>query len=185
MGLKAELKQIVGLYNSVKKDTEDKIQAIKNDGRYSEEYKQDLIKAENGKLENHRIDLNNRAAEIVNKVKSRLVGSKKPIEKDLSFELRLNNTLKTIELAGKNMNTEELSQLVEPFKDDYVTMRSLFNIFRELGINTDGVIPVDGVESQINSIEALSKDFLDSLRHGDNMRMSISLAMIPDNIGEE
>lgn len=159
---------------------------------YAEDYKKQLIEKAKVEYDNQKADMINSAAGLINSAKQKLLDSKKPIVKDLAFELRLNNTLKTIELAGKDMGKDELKTLVEPFKDDYGTMKSLFHIFRSQGMDTDDIIPnngkdyLDGIDYQVKDLEDKGHSILDGLKYDNSLGMSIAVSMLPDDTeGEE
>jgi ribosomal protein L17 len=172
--------------NESKNSSENKIKAIEESNQYSEEYKKQLIQEEKEKFTNERFTLRDEVQKLIESTKKQLLDSRKPMTKDLTFEVRLNNALKSIELAGKNMNQDELKALVEPFTGDYLTNRTFFNIFKTMGLKTDGVILLDGIEEQITALDNVKNDLMDSIKYGNILKMSIAAEFLPsDTEGDE
>lgn len=182
MALKSELKQYIKKYIDLKNIRDSKIKEIEKSEMYSGEYKKQLIEQENDKFANLKKEIRTSASSLIDSSKQRLLDKKKPIVKDLAFELRLNNALKTIELAGKDMSKDELKQIVEPFKDDYGTTKSLFHIFRAQGIEVEGVLPVDDIDQKVNAIDNFGYGLINAMDYDNGLQMSIATSMIPEDI---
>lgn len=186
MGLKANIKGYLVKYGELKNARDNKIKEIKKSEVYSDEYKKQLIEKEQDNFTKMRLEIRTSMETLINGSKQKLSDRKKPISKDLAFELRLNNTLKTIELAGKNLNKEELKGLVEPFKADYGTMQSLFKILRTQDIETDDIIPPFEVDYKINELDRNGYDLLNAMDHDNVLQMSVAASMFADDSeGEE
>lgn len=181
MGLKTDIKGYLLKIDVFKNVRDEKVKEIKKSEVYAEEYKKELIKKENDTYTNAKAEIRNSIVKCISDSKQKLIDKKKPIVKDLAFELRLNNALKTIELAGKSINKEDLQQLVEPFKDDYTTTKSLFNILSAQGINTEGIIQPDDINGKVDLIQTLERDFLDALDHDLSLQTSIGVSYFPDD----
>ncbi|ERI92143.1 hypothetical protein HMPREF1982_02684 [Clostridiales bacterium oral taxon 876 str. F0540] len=182
MGLKINLGQVVSNYKQLKDELDNKIKAIQNNGQYSEEYKNELIMQEKAKFSAQKDEIKNSAVSLIEDSKQKLQDKKKSVVKDLAFELRLNNALKTIELGGKFLGKEELKNIIEPFKDDYGTIQSLFQIFRKMNIDTDDIIPTDGIEYQIKDLEDKAKAVIEGITYDNNMGMVIAISMMSDDV---
>jgi hypothetical protein len=182
MGLKSELKQYIKKYSDLKNIRDSKIKEIEKSEMYSDEYRKQLIEKEQENFANLKKEISISASSLIDASKQKLLDKKKPIAKDLSFELRLNNALKTIELAGKDMSKDELKQIVEPFKDDYGTTKSLFHIFRSQNIDIEGVLPVDDIDQKVNAIDNFGYGVINAMDYDNGLQVSIAASMMPEDI---
>lgn len=180
MKIKSEVKSRLKQLNELKTASENKIKEIEKSTQYSEAYKKQLIQQENEKLSNERFKLRDEVSTLIDSTKKELLDRRKSVPRDLTFEVRLNNALKSIELAGKNMNQNELKAIVEPFKEDYFTNRTFFNVFRAMGINTEGVIPTDGIDSQVATLDNVKNDLIDYIKYGNVLHASIAAELLPE-----
>ena len=181
MKIKSNIKSILKKLNESKAASENKIKEIKDSEKYAEDYKVKLIQDEKQNFANERFKIRDEVAGLIETTKKELLDTRKPMARDLTFEVRLSNALKAIELAGKNMNKGELKAIVEPFEKDYSTVRTFFNVFRTMGINTEGVIPVDGIDQQINTLDNIKNDLMDSLKYDNTFQASVAAGLLPED----
>lgn len=181
MGIKSDLNLTLKNYTQIKIMADENINKFQKSERYSEDYKNQLIAEEKAKFAYQKEEIRKSIVELIDKNKKKLEDSRKPIVKDLAFELRLNNVLKIIEIAGKDMGQNELRDLVEPFKDDYGTIKSIDRILRAQGINSTEVIPMDGVDYNISELDKTGSSLLHSIYTDNALGMAIAVSMLPDD----
>lgn len=186
MGLKTDLKQIIRVYGEHENNIKKKIDDIKKDEKWSDEYKKRLIEnVKKSGIEGKR-KMYEAAIKSINDYKENLLNSRRPIKKDYAFELRLNNALKMVELAGKEMKPEELTRIVEPFKEDFGTMQMLRHVFNAQGIKSHEIIPLDNIDSQIEKIDYVGKIVAHCLHPEvepegtEKLSMSVAVEMLGD-----
>lgn len=158
MGYKEQLKQIVNKINALKETIKKKKEEITKSEKYSEEYKILLIKEVKEEAKEMQEELTKEALKVIEEAKKQILSERTNVEKDINFNLNLNNTLKILEMVGADMRIEEVKTLVQPFEKDYQTMQILRHIFIKYEIKgIDKIFAKDTVDSRIEALENLSK----------------------------
>lgn len=185
MGFKEQIKNVLKDFNQLKNRYDLEKRNIKNNGMYSDEYKNELIKKTKLEFMKQQEYLKNEALNITCTTKQKLLNSKTRADKNQTFEVGLSNALKVLETVGADMETEELRELIEPFKKDYYTMKILRKIFVKNNLKgTQEIFGIDNIDHNISVIEALEKDisyvFNSDIEKANSMKLSIAIEMMED-----
>ncbi|MDB2160468.1 hypothetical protein PMX22_11690 [Clostridium butyricum] len=186
MTYKEKLKQILTQFNLLKDTLKKKIDEISLSQKYSEEYKIELIKQAKEQIKDTQEQLTNEALKVIEEAKNKILGEKTNANKDQGFDLKLNNTLKILEMIGHDLDIETLNSLVHPFRDDYYTMKVLRTLFIAKGM-TKGINEIFGnntIDSRIQSLDELSRiishSFFGDIENTDTLKVTIALNYISD-----
>lgn len=185
MGYKDQLKQILTQFNLLKDTLKKKIDEISLSQKYSEEYKIQLINEAKEEIKGTQEQLTNEALRVIEEAKNGILGEKTNASKDQSFDLKLNNTLKILEMVGADLDIEELNSLVQPFKADYYTMKILRVIFAKGMINgINEIFGYDNIDSRIQVLDDLgrtiSHTFFGDIENANTLSVSIALNYISE-----
>ncbi|MDU1412695.1 MAG: hypothetical protein E6929_07765 [Clostridium sp.] len=180
MNYKEQLKAVFNKFIHLKNNIEVTIKAINADERYASDYKNNLIETEKRNAQVQQQELSKEAVGIILNAKNELLKGKKSMEKDQAFDIKLSNTLKIIESIGQDMNVEELQELVNPFKDDYQTMKILRRIFVKGDLKgIQEIFGIDKIDHNISMLNDLEKRIVNTFS-GDIMKantMALSIAL--------
>ncbi|MFR0048475.1 MAG: hypothetical protein ACLRWO_18330 [Clostridium butyricum] len=186
MTYKERLKQILTQFNLLKDTLKKKIDEISLSQKYSEEYKIELIKQAKEQIKDTQEQLTNEALKVIEEAKNKILGEKTNANKDQGFDLKLNNTLKILEMIGHDLDIETLNSLVHPFRDDYYTMKVLRALFIAKGM-TKGINEIFGnntIDSRIQSLDELSRiishSFFGDIENTDTLKVTIALNYISE-----
>ena len=183
MGYKEKLKQILNQFNLLKDTLKKKIDEISKSDKYSEEYKIQLINQAKEEVKATQDQLTKEAMKVIEDAKNKILGEKATVNKDQSFDLKLNNTLKILEMIGADLNLEELNALIQPFKDDYYTMKILRVIFVKGGMKgINEIFGYDTIDSRLQSLDELGRTishvFFGDIESANTLQVSIALNYI-------
>jgi len=185
MGYKAKLKNIIQQFNQLKETAMNQIKAIRESQNYTSEYKDQLISIAKEDTIKHQNSIAKEALEIIEAAKNEILKGKTAAEKDQSFDLKLNNALKVLEMVGSDMTIEDLKNLIDPFKEDYHTMKILRSIFIKGGIKgIDEIFGCDTIDHRVSKLDELDR-YIEQTFNGDieivnTMKLSICLDMMID-----
>jgi hypothetical protein len=119
--IKKRIKAAIEAYKKENKELKEQIDAWKKDTIYSNEYKQTNIEKLQEKLKENNIKHKEEVKSILAEEKKTVFGE--PATKPADYQVQISNALKFIELAGDTLNEERAIKILEPFKDDYETMK--------------------------------------------------------------
>lgn len=180
MGYKKQLSQVIKKLNALKELQKNKINEIKESGKYSEEGKAEFIRLAREEVKGQQEEFKNEALRIIETAKNATLSRKKSVTKDQNFNIQLSNALTVLNTVGKDMSVEELKVLVEPFKEDYYTMQML----RKTVINNDikgqnEIFEKDNIESDLEVLEEIEKEiphtFFGDIDQANTMKLSIAM----------
>lgn len=180
MGYKKQLSQVIKKLNALKELQKNKINEIKESGKYSEEGKAEFIRLAREEVKGKQEEFKNEALRIIETAKNATLSRKKSVTKDQNFNIQLSNALTVLNTVGKDMSVEELKVLVEPFKEDYYTMQML----RKTVINNDikgqnEIFEKDNIESDLEVLEEIEKEiphtFFGDIDQANTMKLSIAM----------
>ncbi len=185
MGFKEQIKNVLKEFNQLKNRYDLEKRNIKNNGMYSDEYKEELIKKTKLEFMKQQEYLKNEALNVTAITKQKLLSSKTKVDKDHTFEVALSNTLKILETVGADMDTEELRELINPFEKDYYTMKVLRKVFVKNNLEgTQEIFGIDNIDHNISIVESLEKDisyvFTSDIENANSMKLSIAIEMMQD-----
>lgn len=182
MNYKEQLKQQIRLFNELKEQVKTKIESIRQDRQYSEEYKHELIQKETADCKAKQEEIAAEAIRIIQAAKQSILAEKTQVEKNGDFELSLSNALRFLDMLKENISTEDLKHLVNPFKGDYATMQLLESVCRNYNIkNVDEVFPHNVIEQRIALWEEIERfvnpAFTRDILEANTMPLTIALDM--------
>lgn len=177
-----QLKELLEKFNQLRENTINQIKFIRESNQYTLEYQQQLIRQVKAETKQEQEQLNKEAIEIIENARNEILKGKTSAEKDQSFDLKLNNTLKVLEMVGADMPVEELRVLIDPFKEDYHTMKILRRIFLRNGMKgIDEIFGYDTIDSRVESWDNLrnlvNQVFNSNIETANTMKISILLNM--------
>lgn len=183
MGYKEQLKKVIQQFNLLKETTTNQIKAIRNSANYTNEYKDQLIREVKANTIKQQEIITKEAREIIEAARNEILNGKTAAEKDQSFDLKLNNALKILEMVGADMTIEELQNLVEPFKEDYHTMKILRSIFLKGNIKgVNEIFGFDTIDHRVSKLDELdryvSQTFKGDIETSNTMKILICLDMM-------
>lgn len=182
MGYTQQLKTLLEKFNQLKETTVNQIKFIRESNQYTLEYQEQLIRQVKEETKQKQEQLSNEAIEIIENARNEILKDKTAAEKDQSFDLKLNNALKVLEMVGADMPVDELKVLMDPFKEDYHTMKILRQIFLKNGIKgIDEIFGYDTIDSRVESWNNL-RNLVNQIFNGDietanTMKINILLNM--------
>lgn len=180
MGFKTQLSQVIKKLNALKEFQKEKIKEIQESEMYAEVGKKEFINKIREESVTLQEEYKNEALGIISAAKKSTIGRKRSIPKDQSFNVQLSNALTILNTVGKDMTTEELKVLVEPFRKDYYTMQML----RKTLVNNDikgqnEIFERDTINSDLEVLDQIEKE-VSRVFWGDIEKintMSLSIAM--------
>ena len=183
MGYKEQLKKVIQQFNQLKDTAVTTIKSVRESNNFTAEYKDELIKVAKQDCVEQQDKLTKEALVIIEAARNEILKGKTAAEKDQSFDLKLSNALKIIGIVGPNMTVEELRTLIEPFQEDYHTMKILRNIFLKGGIKgVDEIFGYDTIDHNVSKLDELER-YINQIFRGDiettnTMKLSICLDMM-------
>lgn len=185
MGYKQQLQGIIKKFNSLQDIQKSKIKQVKESDKYSDEYKQELIRGYNQETKELQGQYRDEALGVIKAAKDNVLSKKKSIDKDQNFNIQLSNALNILNTIGSSMPKEELKVLIEPFKEDYYTMNILRGIAAENDIkHRIEIFGADNIKENISALEAIEKvipnTFDADIENASTMKVSIAMNCYPE-----
>lgn len=186
MNYKDKLKAILKQFNELKESTLAKSREIRNSDKYTDDYKRELIEGIKRECIKYQEDLCNQAIEIISNAKNELLKRKTAVNRDQAFDIKLNNTLSILNSVGKDMNVKELEELINPFKEDYFTMKILRRVFvsNELRGITE-IFGFDTIDHNVGALEKLEREInkvlTGDIEQSNIMKLIIAIDMLKEN----
>ncbi len=122
--IKAKIKTLLDSHKAVNRELIEKIQGWEKDTFYSASYKQENINKLLNEIEQNNAAFNKKLKATISEEKAALVGT--PKENPADYQMQVSNALEFVKSVGKSLTDKQLSEILEPFKDDMKTMK-LFN----------------------------------------------------------
>jgi hypothetical protein len=119
--IKNRIKTAIEAYKKENNEFKEQIDAWKKDTIYSNEYKQIQIEELQGKIKKNTSEYKEDIKNILAEEKKTVFGE--PATKPADYQIQISNALKFIELAGDTLSDKRVSGILEPFKNDYETMK--------------------------------------------------------------
>ncbi|GLB33038.1 hypothetical protein LAD12857_49610 [Lacrimispora amygdalina] len=178
-----EIRKIIKEFNALRDNMKEKTASIMEDERYSIDFKRTLIEQEKYACKAIQVELISKAKKITEDAKNELLKGKTVGARDQAFDMKLSNVLQLLKTIGDSMTLEELTELVEPFRQDYYTMNLLRKVF--VKGNIKGVMEIFGVDKIDHNVSAmdelmkhLSQEFNRDIEKADTMRLLITLEIM-------
>lgn len=180
-----DIRKIIKEFNALREATKGKTASIMNDERYSDDFKRNLIAQEKQACKAIQEELISKAKKITEDAKNEQLKGKTVGTRDQAFDMKLSNVLQLLKTIGDSMTLEELTELVEPFRQDYYTMNLLRKVF--VKGNIKGVMEIFGVDKIDHNVSAmdelmkhLSQEFNRDIEQADTMRLLITLEIMKE-----
>ncbi|KXG75595.1 hypothetical protein [Thermotalea metallivorans] len=113
---------------------------------YTDKYKAEIIKQLKQEKEQglKAIDtmFNKQLKEIITEERKAIIGE--PEAKPADYQIQVSNALKFIETIGKSLTDKQLSEMLEPFKNDMQTMQLFKQVVEGIFPETRGITRADG-----------------------------------------
>lgn len=177
--MRKKLEEIIAKYRELFYDTDSRLKAIQREEIYSDEYKKVLDQKVIAEFSANQAELREQVMLLIKGERDVIADKQKVTDHGPEYDLKLNNTLKVLELALSDMSDKEISSLIDPFKDDYTTMQILRRILQKEG--KDELIPLDYTLSMIPALNELenqvNKVFSRPYSQNDSTLMTLTIAM--------
>lgn len=185
MGYIKEIKVVIREFNELRDSVKDKMETIRKEEKYSDDYKQTLLDNEKKSCRAIQEELSSKAIKIIEDAKNQLLKGKKVGVKDQAFDVKLSNALELLKTVGDSMTQEELMELVEPFRQDYYTMNLLRKIFVKGDIKgIQEIFGIDNIDHNVSALDELmmkvNQIFNKDIDQADTMRLLITLEMMKE-----
>jgi mRNA-degrading endonuclease YafQ of YafQ-DinJ toxin-antitoxin module len=180
-----EIRKIIREFNALRDSMKEKTASIMSDERYSDDFKRSLIAQEKQNCKAIQDALISKAKKITEDAKNEQLKGKTVGTRDQAFDIKLSNALQLLKTIGDSMTPEELTELVEPFRQDYHTMNLLRRVF--VKGNIQGVTEIFGIDRIDHNVSAmdeimkhLSQEFNRDIEQADTMRLLITLEIMKE-----
>lgn len=137
---------------------DEQIKALRQSTIYTKEYKNEMIKQLEQEKEQglKAIDtmFNKQLKEIIAEEKTSILSevAVKSETKPADYQIQVANALKFIETVGKSLTDKQLSEMLEPFKNDMQTMQLFNQVVEGIFPETRGITRADGKGEGIKDI---------------------------------
>lgn len=180
-----EIRKIIREFNALRDSMKEKAASIMQDERYSDDFKRSLIAEEKQACKAIQDELISKAKKITEDAKNDQLKGKTVGARDQAFDIKLSNALQLLKTIGDSMTLEELTELVEPFRQDYHTMNLLRKVF--VKGNIQGVMEIFGIDRIDHNVSTmdevmrnLSQEFNRDIEQADTMRLLITLEIMKE-----
>ncbi|MDU1412693.1 MAG: hypothetical protein E6929_07755 [Clostridium sp.] len=137
------------------------IEEINKSKNYTDEGKVELTTKLQNEVMSQASSVRKKALEILDGAKSEISSLNKVKTDDEAYQLKLANTIKLIEYGADELKNEELSQLVEAFRDDRVSAIALRGALKKANVDIvsiNSVLPLNSRLDDISFIEGIKNN---------------------------
>lgn len=180
-----EIRKIIKEFTALREAMKGKTASIMKDERYSDEFKRSLIAQEKQACKAIQEELISKAKKITEDAKNEQLKGKTVGARDQAFDIKLSNALQLLKTIGDSMTLEELTELVEPFRQDYHTMHLLRRVFVKGNIQgVNEIFGIDRIDHNVSAMDevmkSLSQEFNRDIDQADTMRLLITLELMKE-----
>lgn len=188
MTMKQKIEDIIRAYAKERERLRDEIRVTMTDDRYSDTYRVEMVKGTEEKLANAGIEMYKNVEALLDSVKkafTKQLHGKVPA-KDMTYQLRLSNTLEMVRLGAKEMAAEDMQEAIRPFADDAIAMAAFRGVLAGSGLAELEVAAILRPFNREKILAERMRAFLNSIRavmdespvHGMELAVASSLFML-------
>lgn len=160
MSKKGLLKNLFQQYSVKGEEISKKINEIKESNNYTEEYAKQLIQGQKQILESSAQATKEKALAIIKDAAAELSKGAVTNFQDSSYQMKLSNALKLVELGAKNMKNNDIKTLLEPFASDYIAIAAFKGALTNAGKgfqDIESILPADTRGKSLKYLEGMEK----------------------------